>query len=215
MLLDHAIGEKRHILEIKQALSAQLRLISLDESRQFRIAPTPLGPRAIDVALALLGRELPPPVGIVGAVDGVPVCHLHGRPRFQSRRDPEIRRKARGHAADIRTDHLAQRKAVHRPDEGAISRSHAEARKTSFEFDRTLVIVGDTGNASRFDHVLRQNPRHSCRQGFGLPASRPSQHDTMPGFNDRGRLFRVRLELSQGLTKRAITRHEQSVQRPR
>src|ERR1700754_378732 len=195
ILLDHAISEERHIVEIEQALAAKLSLIGFDEGGQFRIASAPFRARAVDVTASLFGRELPSSVGIVRTVDCIPVGYLNRRGRLRSRRDPEVRRKAHRHATSVRTDHLAQRKAMHGADESAISRSDAETRESCFEFDGALVVVGDTGYAPRINDVLHQNPRHCGCQGLGLAAPRASQNDAMPFLNDGRGLLRVGLEL--------------------
>lgn len=90
VLFDHAIGEKRHVIEINQALSSQFALIGFDERRKLRMPASPLRPAAIDVTASLLRGKAPPTMRIVDATDRNRICRLDRGARFRPCRDPEI-----------------------------------------------------------------------------------------------------------------------------
>ena len=172
LFLDHAIGQQRHIVEIDQALPPKLALISFDEYREFRISASPFWPGAIDVSSTFLRGEAPPAMRVVWATDGDRVGILHRSADLDACCDPEIRSQANRRASSIGRDHLAKRKAMHRPDEGAIASLYAKARKARLELNCALVVICDACDAAWFSHILCERSRHCSRERLGFAASR-------------------------------------------
>ena len=102
---------------------------------------------------------------------------------------------------------MAQRKAMHGTDEGAVPAGDTKLCQTGLKFDRALIIVSDAGDAARIDHIFDQCADHRRRQGLGLATAGTGQDNTMTAFENSSQLFRVGLELCHCMGKRAIVRH--------
>jgi hypothetical protein len=172
VLLDNAIRPTLHIVEIDQALTPELAIISFDEYSELRISASQFWPGAIDVSSTFLRGEAPPAMRVVSATDRDRVGILHRGADLDACCDPEIRSQANRRASSIGRDHLAKRKAMHRADEGAIASLYAKARKARLELNCALVVICDACDAARFSHILCERSRHCSRQRLGFAASR-------------------------------------------